>query len=111
MNIKVKQHDIRDCGAACLASAAAHHKLNIPIAKIRQYASTDKRGTNVLGIIQAAERMGFIAKGVKGGMDALPNIPKPAIAHIIIGEKQLHHFVVIYNVSKSSVTVMDPGPG
>lgn len=111
MKINVKQHDIRDCGAACLASVAAHHKLNIPIARIRQYASTDKRGTNVLGIVQAAEQMGFIAKGVKGGMDALPNIPKPAIAHVIKGEKQLHHFVVIYKVSKSSITVMDPGPG
>lgn len=111
MSIKVKQHDIRDCGAACLASIAAFHKLHIPIAKIRQYASTDKRGTNVLGIIQAAERMGFIAKGVKGGMDALPNIPKPAIAHLVIGEKQLHHFVVIYKVTKTGVTVMDPGSG
>lgn len=111
MSIKVKQHDIRDCGAACLASVASHYKLQIPIAKIRQYASTDKRGTNVLGMIQAAEQMGFAAKGVKGGMDALPNIPKPAIAHVVIGEKQLHHFVVIYKISKSSVTVMDPGTG
>ncbi len=37
-----------------------------------------------LGIIEAAEKMGFIAKGVKGGFDALPQIPLPAIAHVIV---------------------------
>ena len=50
MNKKVliKQHDITDCGAACLASVSAFYKLQLPIARIRQYASTDKKGTNVL---------------------------------------------------------------
>ena len=50
-------------------------------ARIRQYAHTDKRGTNVLGIIEAAEKMGFTAKGVKGGLDSLNKIPLPAITH------------------------------
>jgi len=27
MSIKIKQRDITDCGAACLASIAAHYKL------------------------------------------------------------------------------------
>jgi len=81
MSIKVKQHDIRDCGAACLASIASHYKLKLPIARIRQFAHTDKRGTNMLGLQQGAEKMGFTAKGVKGGIDALPQIPLPAIAH------------------------------
>ncbi|AWK07366.1 peptidase C39 [Flavobacterium crocinum] len=109
-SIKIKQHDIQDCGAACLASIGNHFKVNLPIAKIRQYASTDKRGTNVKGIIEAAEKMGFTAKGVKGGFDALDKIPLPAIAHIITKE-QLHHYVVIYKVAKSTITVMDPGFG
>ncbi len=110
-NIKVRQHDMRDCGVACLASISNYYKLNLPIARIRQYASTDKQGTNVLGIIQAAEKMGFTAKGVKGGMDAIPQIPLPAIAHVIIGEKQLHHFVVIYTVTKNQVEIMEPALG
>ena len=59
--IRVKQHDITDCGAACLASVAAHFGLEMPISKIRQYASTDKKGTNILGMIEAAETLGFSA--------------------------------------------------
>ncbi|MFC6096790.1 peptidase domain-containing ABC transporter [Flavobacterium qiangtangense] len=109
-SIKIKQHDIKDCGATCLASIGNHYGINLPIAKIRQYANTDKRGTNVLGIIEASEKMGFLAKGVKGGFDSLDKIPLPAIAHVVVKE-QLHHYVVIYAVSKDKIEVMDPAFG
>ncbi len=109
-DILVKQHDIKDCGAACLASVGAYYGNKMPIAKIRQICHTDTRGTNVLGMIQGLEKMGFNAKGVKGGMDALPDIPLPAIAHIVVNE-QLHHFVVIYKVGKDKISVMDPAYG
>ncbi|CAM1359666.1 peptidase domain-containing ABC transporter [Tenacibaculum xiamenense] len=108
--ITIKQHDITDCGAACLASIAAHYKLQLPIARIRQYASTDKKGTNVLGLIEAAQKLGFQAKGVRGELDSLFKIPKPAIAHVIVSEK-LHHYVVIYEVTKEYIKIMDPGDG
>ncbi len=110
MSIKIKQRDITDCGAACLVSVSSHYKLKLPVARIRQLAGPDKKGTNVLGMIKAAEQLGYTAKGVKGGIDALPKIPLPAIAHIIVKE-QLHHYVVIYKVKKSRVTYMDPGDG
>src|SRR5690606_13168378 len=106
----IKQHDITDCGAACLASIAAHYNLQIPIARIRQYAGTDKKGTNVLGLIEAAQKLGFEAKGVRGDFESLFKIPKPAIAHIIVKE-QLQHYVVIYEVTKTHITIMDPGTG
>ena len=95
---KIKQRDITDCGAACLASIAAHYQLQMPVSRIRQYAGTDKRGTNVLGLIEAAEKLGFQAKGAKGALDSLSKIPLPAIAHVIL-KNGLHHFVVIYKVT------------
>lgn len=110
MNIKVKQRDITDCGAACLASVAANYDLKLPVARIRQLASTDKKGTNVLGMVEAAERLGFEAKGVKGSFDSLFKIPTPAIAHVVVKEV-LHHFVVIYKVTDKYIEVMDPGDG
>ncbi|QLE00940.1 peptidase domain-containing ABC transporter [Galbibacter sp. BG1] len=108
--ITIKQHDITDCGAACLASVAAHYKLQIPISRIRQYAGTDKKGTNVLGLLEAAQKLGFEAKGVRGDFNSLSKIPKPTIAHIVVKE-QLHHYIVIYEVTKSYVKIMDPGDG
>ena len=108
--IKIKQHDITDCGAACLASVCAYYGLQFPVARIRQYAFTDQKGTNVLGLIEAANRLGLSAKGVKAQFEALNIVPKPTIAHVIVHE-HLQHFVVIYKVKKGTVTYMDPGDG
>jgi ATP-binding cassette subfamily B protein len=108
--IKVQQRDITDCGAACIASVSAHYQLQLPVSRIRQYAGTDKFGTNVLGMIEAAERLGFQAKGAKGPLESLHKIPLPAIAHVIIKD-DLHHFVVIYNITLKYITIMDPIDG
>lgn len=110
MGIRIKQRDITDCGAACLASVAAHYKLEMPVAKIRQMASTDQKGTNILGLIEAATKMGFSAKGVRGDFEALKDVPMPVIAHVIV-KKVLHHFVVLYKVTDKTVEYMDPGDG
>ena len=63
--ICIKQHDIKDCGAACLATISKQYGLKIPISKIREVAGTDKQGTSAYGLIKAAEQLGFTAKGVK----------------------------------------------
>lgn len=110
----IKQHDMRDCGAACLASVAAHYNVGIPIARIRQYACTDREGTNILGMIRGAERIGFEAKGVKGKAESLPLLPYPTIAHVVRrtdDNMELHHFVVLYGEKNDKVQVMDPGYG
>jgi ABC-type bacteriocin transporter len=110
MNIRVKQRDMSDCGAACLASVARFYNLDVPVARIRQHAGTDKRGTNIAGMIEAASRLGFEAKGVKGTFDSLFKIPLPAIAHLVVNA-QLHHYVVIYKVNKQKISIMDPADG
>jgi ABC-type bacteriocin transporter len=110
MSIKVKQRDITDCGAACLASVAAHYKLDLPVARIRHLAGTDQKGTTVLGLVAAAEKLGFEVKGVKGAFESLFKIPKPAIAHVIV-DGILQHYVVIYKANKKFIELMDPIDG
>ena len=105
----IQQRDMTDCGAACLASVAACYGLQLPVARIRQYAYTDAKGTNILGMIKAAEKLGFQAKGVRGPFEALFNMPKPAVAHIVKGA--LHHYVVIYRTTRKYILVMDPAEG
>ena len=108
--VTIKQRDFTDCGAACLASITAYYGLKLPVSRIRQLASTDKKGTNVLGLIEAANKLGFDAKGVRGEFDSLFRIPTPAIAHILVNDV-LYHFVVIYKVTPKVVRVMDPADG
>lgn len=109
--IKVKQHDITDCGPACLASICAFHGLHYPIAKIRQFAFTDQKGTNLLGLIEVSKRLGLEARGVRGNYDTLiQHGVFPAIAHIVVKDA-LHHYVVIYKADPKYIHVMDPADG
>ncbi len=107
----IKQHDITDCGAACLATICRQNGYNIGITKIREVAGTDKQGTNAYGVIKAAEQLGFRAKGVKGDKEAFfSQFPLPCIAHVIVGG-QLLHYVVIHKITKKQVIIADPGVG
>ncbi|AGB41840.1 ABC-type bacteriocin transporter [Halobacteroides halobius DSM 5150] len=106
----IKQHDITDCAAACLATISKHYDLEIPITQIREIAGTDKRGTNALGVIKAAKKLGFEAKGVKGQSDDLTSeVPLPAIAHVV--KDNLMHYVVVYEINEDEIVVADPAEG
>ena len=50
----IKQHDITDCGAACLATISKQYGLNLSISKIREVAGTDKQGTNAYYVFKIA---------------------------------------------------------
>ena len=107
----IKQHDITDCGAACLATICKQNGYKIGITKIREVAGTDKQGTNAYGVIKAAEDLGFSAKGVRGDKEAFfSEFPLPCIAHVIV-DGSLLHYVVIHKITKKQVIIADPGTG
>ncbi|WP_057540060.1 peptidase domain-containing ABC transporter [Paraclostridium sordellii] len=108
----IKQHDYKDCGCACLATICKTYGLKYPISKIREVAGTDKEGTSALGIIKAAEKLGFSAKGVKANQpeDIFSEIPLPAIAHVVIDNTMLH-YIVIHKISEKEIIIADPGKG
>ncbi|MEE3470573.1 MAG: peptidase domain-containing ABC transporter [Butyrivibrio hungatei] len=107
----IRQHDITDCGAACLATISKQYGLSTSITKIREVAGTDKKGTNAFGIIKAAQELGFTAKAVKGNQEAFfSEFPLPAIAHVVVDGKLLH-YVVIQKITKKQVIISDPAKG
>jgi ABC-type bacteriocin/lantibiotic exporter with double-glycine peptidase domain len=107
----IKQYDITDCAAACLATISKQYGLKIPITKIREVAGTDKQGTNAYGLIKAAEQLGFTAKAVRGNQEAFfSEFLLPAIAHVVV-DGSLLHYVVIHKITKKEVIVADPGKG
>lgn len=107
----IKQHDITDCGAACLAIISKQHGFTTSITKIREIAGTDKQGTNAYGIIKAAEQIGFSAKGVKGDEKAFfSQFPLPCIAHVVVNGSLLH-YVVIHKITEKQIIIADPAEG
>jgi len=107
--VKIKQKDLTDCGVSCLASVAAYYGKFIPLSKLRQYASTNRTGTNVAGLLQAADRIGMEAKGVKADFSHLQDFPYPLIAHIVVNN--LQHYIVLYRFTPRHIKYMDPADG
>lgn len=108
----IKQFDIADCGAACIATVAKQYGLKVPITKIRQIAGTDQKGTNAFGLIKAANQLCFSAKGIRVTPEQLMNaqdLPLPMIAHVIKGN--LLHYVVIHEITKKELIIADPAEG
>ena len=107
----IRQHDMTDCGAACIATISKQYGFTTSISKIREVAGTDKAGTNAHGVILAANSLGFTAKAVKGNKEAFfSDFPLPAIAHVISDGKLLH-YVVIQKITKKQVIIADPARG
>ena len=107
----VKQHDITDCGAACLATICKQNGYKIGITKIREVAGTDTQGTNAYGVIKAAEQLGFTATGVNGEKeDFYSDFPLPCIAHMIV-KGNLMHYVVVHKITSKEIVIADPARG
>jgi ATP-binding cassette subfamily B protein len=108
--VKIKQQDVKDCGIACLASVGQHYGLHLPLVKIREWAQTDLQGTNLVGMLHAANAMGFEAKALRGTRAHLTDIPLPAIVHGVLANN-LSHFMVLDRIDANHVFVMDPVDG
>lgn len=112
----VRQFDERDCGAACLATICKYYGLKISLSIVRELTKTDLNGTNIYGLIKAAEKIGFNATPLYGDFSELLHglengeIKFPFIAHIIL-DNQYEHYVVIYNIKKDKIIIADPATG
>jgi ATP-binding cassette subfamily B protein len=61
-------------------------------------------------MLDASEKLGFMAKAVRIKKESLEDAPVPAIAHITV-KNSWHHFIVIYHSGKRTIKVMDPASG
>lgn len=107
----VKQHDITDCAAACLATVCMYYKKEISITKLRDVLGTDIKGTTLKGLEDGANRLGFDTRAVRVDKKGFKSkYTLPAIAHVIT-EEGLSHFVVIHKIKKDKIVILDPAKG
>jgi ATP-binding cassette subfamily B protein len=102
-----QQPDEMDCGPTCLRMIAKHYGKVITLQELRQLSSTTREGSSLLGISEAAEKIGFRTLGVKVTYEKLlEDAPLPCIAHW-----NQNHFVVIYKIKNDKIFIADPGHG
>ena len=102
----VMQNNVWDCGPASLATVMCKLGINITQDEIAGLAGTDKLGTSMFGLLQAAQSKGLNAAGMLLSVNQLlPN-------NIVLLEVEgLYHFSVISAINNTTVTLADSSFG
>ncbi|WP_330941890.1 peptidase domain-containing ABC transporter [Bacteroides sp. MSB163] len=100
------QHDAMDCGPTCLRMVAAFHGKRYSLEGLREKSFITREGVSMLGISEAAEKIGFRSICVQVGFEKLKEAPLPCIIHW-----NQQHFVVVYKLTDKHIWVADPGTG
>ena len=112
----IKQHDEKDCGAACLSMILHYYGKILPLAAIREAIMVDQYGANIDGILKGAKKYGLSGMPFKGEAENVWDAIKsgeavmPAIIRII-NEIGFEHYVVINGIKDDKLIVYDPGTG
>jgi ATP-binding cassette subfamily B protein len=101
-----KQPDSKDCGPTCLKIVAKHYEKSISLQYIRTISETLRSGSSLLGLSNAAEKLGYRSLGVKISIKDLKEAPLPCILHW-----NNNHYVVLYKIKKSTFYISDPAHG
>ena len=107
----IPQIDARDCGVAALASIAKFYGSDFSLAHLRELAKTNKEGTTALGIVKAANEMGFETRPVQADKTLfdMSDVPYPFIVHVH-KEGKLQHYYVVYQKKQDYLIIGDPDP-
>jgi ATP-binding cassette, subfamily C, bacteriocin exporter len=107
----VLQQDQSDCGVACLASIIKFHQGESSLENLRKLSGTSKQGTTLLGLMQAAQQVGFKAEGLEAeGVHNLSELNEPTILHVVM-ENRLQHYLVYYSGAANNYVLGDPAKG
>jgi ABC-type bacteriocin/lantibiotic exporter with double-glycine peptidase domain len=95
-----------ECGTTCLAIIFKSYGYYDIRSFLTEKAGVSKEGIDLYTLSELAEGFGFETEGYKLEYSQLSEIQLPCIAHY-----EGNHFVVIYKVSDSSISISDPAIG
>ncbi len=102
-----KQHDTMQCGIACLAMICKHYGREFSIETLSQYCFATTEGVSLLGISEAAGKLGLHSVCGRVSMEQIQQAPLPCILHW-----NQNHFVVLYKQKRGKkFYIADPGKG
>ena len=95
-----------DCGPTCLRMVSAYYGKHYSLGGLREKSFITREGVSILGISEAAEKLGFRSICVQVDYNKLLEAPLPCIVHW-----NQQHFVTVYKINNQQVWVADPGAG
>lgn len=105
------QMDQKDCGVASLAMVFGYFGSYYSLARLRELAKTTINGTTALGLVKAAETLGFEPQAIQADMTLFdsPNLIFPFVVHVL-KDKELFHYYVVTGKDKQNIYIADPDP-
>lgn len=95
------------CGIACLQMICLHYGKHVTLAQLEETCHSTTEGVSLLGISDAAERLGFKTVSARVGLETFEKENLPCILHW-----NQNHFVVLYRVKRGKTFyVADPAKG
>ena len=101
-----KQQDNLDCGPTCLRMVTKHYGRSYTIQKLRALCYTNRGGTTLWNLSDAAEKIGLRSLGVRMTIDQLKEVQLPCILHW-----RQNHFIILYKIAGGSYYLADPAKG
>jgi ATP-binding cassette subfamily B protein len=95
-----------DCGPACLRMISKFYGKNFTLQRLRDISGLSREGASLLGISEAAEKIGFRTTGAKIRLEQLKRLDLPAILHW-----NQSHFVVLSSIRNNRYQIADPAKG
>ena len=102
----VLQTEAAECGLASLAMIAAHHGQHQNLTSLRAQFGSSLKGVTLKDVIAVADRMGFSSRPLRLELNELKELRLPCIIHW-----DLSHFVVLTEIRKNQVVILDPAVG
>ncbi|HWM85489.1 MAG TPA: cysteine peptidase family C39 domain-containing protein, partial [Kofleriaceae bacterium] len=102
----VLQAEAAECGLACLTMIAARHGHRVNLPGLRQLHPNSIKGATLDQLMAVASDLGLAPRALRLELDELPQLQLPAILHW-----DLNHFVVLEEVKRGRVTIVDPAAG
>ena len=102
-----KQHDSMQCGITCLQMICKYNGKEYSLESLSRYCFATTEGVSMLGISEAANKLGLHTICGRITMEQLPQAPLPCILHW-----SQNHFVILYKIkNKKKFYIADPGKG
>lgn len=102
----ILQTEAAECGLACLVSVLGFHGFYTDLRHLRARFSLSLKGATLVDLVRFAHEMNLTARAVRLELDELPNLRLPCILHW-----DLNHFVVLQEVHRNHIVIMNPASG
>ncbi|EJL86439.1 ABC-type bacteriocin/lantibiotic exporter [Herbaspirillum sp. CF444] len=102
----ILQTETSECGLACLGMIAGYHGYRTDMNTLRRRFSISLKGATLAHLMRMANELELSSRPLKLDIQDLSNLRLPCILHW-----NFHHFVVLKEVGRKSITIYDPGVG